>query len=260
MDGLKSAILYSLYFEDNPLNHHNYKQLKHSIKSIRKLSDIDIFIYISSEYPIEDIFFIENNINIIKFNNSNVFKKWSNKIPDHPWNIWLHHRWINILDFINKNNYERVLFLDTDTLFYKSPEELLNKYSKNICYFKKEFNDIVTQNFIRDLEIYPGINDGQIILSKKEILKIIPGFENKWIETINNFTKKIYNKLDSNTNHIFFWNVSQYAVYKILKENTSYEYFSDLDICLGTDFEKVEKDDIFIHHYFSGNMRSYINE
>ena len=59
---------------------------------------------------------------------------------------------------------------------------------------------------------------------------------------------------------IFFWNVSQYAVYKILKENTSYEYFSDLDICLGTDFEKVEKDDIFIHHYFSGNMRSYINE
>jgi hypothetical protein len=261
MDGLKTAVLYSLYFEDNPSVHHNYKQLKHSISSIRKFSDIDIFVYISSKTKIIDQFFIDNKVILIDFNNDEVFKRWSNKVPVHPWNIWLHHRWINILNFIKQHEYDRVLFLDTDTIFYKSPIELLNKYNKDMCYFKKEFNDGVVQNFIKSLNINPGINDGQMILSKTEINKILKDFELLWIDTINNFTDKIFSSLNSNTDHIFFWNVSQYAAYyNIRQSNIKYEYFEDKDICLGTDFDTTNKDDVFIHHYFSGNMKRYINE
>jgi len=261
MDGIKKSIVYSLYFENNPITHHNYLQLKKSIESIRKFSNIDIFIYLSSDYDLKENFIKTNNINIIKFDNNLVFKKWSDKIPNHPWNVWLHHRWINIFNFLTNNEYDKILYLDTDTIFYKSPEELFNKYNKDICYFKKEFNDNVVQDFIKKISIYPGINDGQMIISKNSIIKLYDSFENQWTKEISNITDLVYNDLTKDNDHIFFWNVSQYAALScIIKNNIQYEYFDDKDIALGIDFDRMDKKEIFLHHYFSGNMRKYINE
>ena len=214
MDGLKEAIVYSLAIHENHLSHHNYKQIKHSISTIRSFSDIDIYLYFSSASDIEDPFFEANRVNIIKFENK--FKRWTNKIPSHPWNEHLHHRWINAFDFFNRYSYDRILYLDTDTIFYKSPEDLFKKYNKNIFYVKKEFKDNVTQNFVNLLNINPGINDGQIIVSRFQVNKIKENFENKWVDTINKMTDTVYNHLNSDTDHVFFWNVSQYAIFKII--------------------------------------------
>ena len=149
------------------------------------------------------------------------------------------------------------MYLDTDTIFYKSPEDLFKKYNKNIFYVKKEFKDNVTQNFVNLLNINPGINDGQIIVSRFQVNKIKENFENKWVDTINKMTDTVYNHLNSDTDHVFFWNVSQYAIFKIILDSIEFDYFDENDIALGVAYEEMDKDQIFIHHYFSGNMIKY---
>lgn len=258
MDGLSDAIVYSLFIDTDHFSHHNYKQIKQSISTIRNFSDIDIYLFFSSPNKINDNFFLKNNVNIIEFENN--FLRWTDKIPESPWNKNLHHRWINILNFFNSYNYDRILYLDTDTIFYKSPEELLEKYNENIFYVKKEIKDPVTQVFISSLGIDPAINDGQIIISRSEINKIKDKFETIWVDNINKMTDIVYETLSSETDHVFFWNVSQYAIFKIIRENLRFKYFDDADIVLGLDYEASNKENIFVHHYFSGNMKKYFKE
>jgi hypothetical protein len=260
MDGIKKAIVYSLHFDEEYLTHHNYIQLLKSIQTIRSFSDIDIVLFYSSKFDLSnENFFKENNVVLNRFNNDDVIIRWTETIPEHPWNKYLHHRWHNIVESFKQYDFDKILYLDTDTIFYKSPEELFNKYNKDIFYLKKEFDDGIVNSLTSSIDLYPAINDGQIIVSKNMIMPYLDNFINMLVNKINLLTHKIYNSLNSQTDHIFFWNVSQYAVYSLIKElKIQFEYFDEKDIALGIDFELKDKDLVYIHHYFSGNMRRYI--
>jgi len=259
MDGLKKAIVYSLSFDDDYSQHHNYKQILKSISSIRKFSNIDIIFFYSSKFDLsKESFFNDNNINLVKFNNDDVFVKWTDKIPEYPWNRHLHHRWHNIIESLKKFNLDQVLYLDTDTIFYKSPEELFNKYNKDIFYLKKELDDKVVNDLTSSLNIMPAINDGQIIISKNAFGPHIDFFMTMLVDKISHFTNVIYDKLNSSNDHIFFWTISQYSAFSVIKDlEIQHEYFDEDDISLGINFDKQDKSKIFIHHYFSSNMARY---
>lgn len=259
MDGLKRAIVYSLSFDDEYSEHHNYKQIIKSISSIRKFSNIDILFFYSSRFDLsKEIFFKDNNIKLIKFNNDDILIRWTDKIPEYPWNRHLHHRWHNIIESLEKFDLDQILYLDTDTIFYKSPEELFDKYNKDIFYLKKELDDNFINQLTSDLGIYPAINDGQIIVSKKAFGPHINFFMTMLSDKISHFTDMIYDKVDDSSKHILFWTISQYSAFSIIKDlRIEYEYINEEDISLGLNFDKDDKDKIFIHHYFSSNMSRY---
>ncbi len=260
MDGLKRAIVYSLSFDDEYSEHHNYKQIIKSISSIRKFSNIDILFFYSSRFDLsKEIFFKDNNIKLIKFNNDDILIRWTDKIPEYPWNRHLHHRWHNIIESLEKFDLDQILYLDTDTIFYKSPEELFDKYNKDIFYLKKELDDKVVNDLTSILAIRPAINDGQIIISKKAFGPHAKFFMTMLVDKISHFTDIIYDKLDSSNDHILFWNISQYSAFSVIKDlKIDHDYFDEEDISLGVNFDKQDKDKIFIHHYFSSNMSRYI--
>jgi len=259
MDGLKKAIVYSLSFDDDYSHHHNYKQILKSISSVRKFSNIDILFFYSSRFDIsKENFFKDNNVKLIQFNNDNILIRWTEKIPEYPWNKHLHHRWHNIIESLKRFDLDQILYLDTDTIFYKSPEELFNKYNKDIFYLKKEFDDKVVNDLTSSLGIKPAINDGQIIISKRALGPHIEFFTTMLVDKISHFTNAIYDKLNNSNDHILFWNISQYSAFSVIKDlKIHHEYFDEDDISLGINFDKQNKDKIFIHHYFSSNMARY---
>ena len=219
MDGLKKAIVYSLYFDDDYSQHHNYKQILKSILSIRKFSNIDIIFFYSSKFDLsKESFFNDNNISLVRFNNEDVLVRWTDKIPEYPWNRHLHHRWHNMIESLKRFNLDQILYLDTDTIFYKSPEELFNKYNKDIFYLKKELDDKVVNDLTLSLNIMPAINDGQIIVSKNALGPHIDFFMTMLVDKISHFTNVIYNELNNSNDHILFWTISQYSAFSVIKD------------------------------------------
>lgn len=244
-------------------------QLLECIKSIRKFSNIKIILFYSPHNIFDSLikYFNKQNVTLVAFDNDSVKKEWNNKIDSLRFSGHLHHRWINLIKTFDMFECEKVLYLDTDVLFYNNPELLFEKYNKDICYFRTNERDFSILQHTNKVPDFPEINDGVVIVSKTEINKIKDNFEAMWINKISEITELVYEdmqrNLDKATNqpyNNYMWNISQYAAYLLIKENNlNFESFSSDDVVLSGELDSIQnKDNVIVHHYYSTLMDKYL--
>ena len=122
------VVMYSYKKSDHGhINEHEKKRLRHSISSLRENSS-DVPIYLFSDAPslVLKTFDVWHDVNILPF-----YKDFNPEIP-YAWSI---HRWYN-LPFFKKNT--RILYVDSDTIFYSNVNYIFDTYTSRDIYGKEE--------------------------------------------------------------------------------------------------------------------------
>ena len=109
------------------INEHEKKRLRHSISSWREIS-LNVPIYLFSDDPSMFLrtFDVWHDVNILPFS-----KDFDPEIPS----AWSIHRWYN-LSFFKKNT--RILYVDSDTIFYSNVNYIFDTYTSRDIYGKEE--------------------------------------------------------------------------------------------------------------------------
>jgi hypothetical protein len=241
----------------------HYHQILYSIETIRKFSDIPVKIFMSPRGAIgkatmkADQMF--SNVQVIEFDNdidalypTYIFQGYAEKLD---------HRWINVMKSFELWDFDRVLFLDGDTFFNRSPDELFNKYTNTKCLWARLD---VTSGLMKQIGIPDGINDGQFILSRDIFNKVNPNFRERHRQNVFNLLSSTESKLDALGHKHLHWLSSQYAALTTLAEFGVYVgYFSTADVTLSTEpCWKHGNGDCtmtsIMHHYFFGNTPRYL--
>lgn len=251
---MNNGIVVSIVFkEDIDVEHnHMYKQLSHSLNTLRKVNNtIAVKVYYSHKTGLPEnhsLYFPEDlNTEFIHFENT-VSSDWHSGF----WSAELvEHRWINAFKGLEDFNFDNIISMDTDTQFFRDPEELFAKYGNTEYIWAREDN---CDDLTKRLKIYPAINDGITIVSKN-ILK----HKNMCLLSMKqyiNYTLEKYQPLLSEKDyHSLPWVIIQYSIF---------DYFFERGICSYLDKDDVllhienKKDTHILHHYFSGNSSKFL--
>ena len=109
------------------INEHEKKRLRHSISSLRE-NNLNVPIYLFSDDPSMFLktFDVWHDVNILPF-----CEGFDPEIPS----AWSIHRWYNLSFF--KNN-TRILYVDSDTIFYSNVNYIFDTYTSRDIYGKEE--------------------------------------------------------------------------------------------------------------------------
>tara|TARA_B100000745_G_scaffold131737_1_gene85959 strand:+ start:185 stop:1051 length:867 start_codon:yes stop_codon:yes gene_type:complete len=113
--------------EHEHINEHEKKRLRHSISSLRE-NNLNVPIYLFSDDPSMFLrtFDVWHDVNILPF-----CEGFDPEIPS----AWSIHRWYNLSFF--KNN-TRILYVDSDTIFYSNVNYIFDTYTSRDIYGKEE--------------------------------------------------------------------------------------------------------------------------
>ena len=123
-----NVVMYSYKKSDHDhINEHEKKRLRHSISSLRE-NNSDVPIYLFSDVPSMFLktFDVWHDVNILPF-----CEGFDPEIPS----AWSIHRWYN-LSFFKKNT--RILYVDSDTIFYSNVNYIFDTYTSRDIYGKEE--------------------------------------------------------------------------------------------------------------------------
>lgn len=255
----ENLILFCLHYDENNNKNDilkNYKSmLFYALETLySKLnSKLDVIIFYDANIEefskFEKVTFIEN-----KYNIDDKFKK-------------LFYKW-NCLDILfEKYNYEKVLLLDIDVIFYEDPIFIFEKYNnKNVFYGCLENSHVEVKKIIKNQN---SINAGQILISRKIYNKIKKIHDNLLIEKekINKKAKNVFD--DFHYNWIMNDLVDQYALNNLLIDRKIKKIiFNKKDVGFGTNASilKFEEDKLKIEsrtkllHYFSAFSYLFLPE
>lgn len=254
---MNNAIVYSFHIrEDDQKRNGCYRQFLYSLETLRKHNkDIPVKVFVSSSQKLQ-IKINDANIQLINFNN--VFP---NSFP-RDWvetghAEWLYHRWINAFRSFKLFDFDNILYIDTDTVFYNDPQKLFDRYGNTERLWAMPDTEIQLMNKIG---LGTGMNDGQVIISSKiyKYSKEIVGYMERYVYDI------IENKRESLTEEEHFhlyWLCTQYAIASYFKNiNNPVQYFDNKFVIIGDMDEGLDKTDLILHHYFSGNTNRYLPE
>ena len=227
-----------------------YKQLKYSIYTLRKFNkDIPVYVYISPSSVDTSDLNLGTNVNIVKFD----FEQDEGWPADWLWIDLLKHRWENAIRAVKDNVVDNVLYLDTDTIFYNDPEILFNKYGSTNSIWAKPDN---SYDLMKKVEVWPGMNDGQFIISKevanKDILKHMKFYVNHILSKHKeNLTEQEFNDLS--------WVCTQYAVWDYFEhQKNSVKYFDEFEVMIGNETDFKDTSNLILHHYYSSNTNRFV--
>jgi hypothetical protein len=254
---MHNAVIYSFHVNQKDLGLNLcYRQLMNSIESLRKYNkDIMVKVFISSDHEI-NIKSIGDNVEFIRFNNKypSIFPKdWI----DFGYAKFLYHRWINAFRSFELFNFDNILYLDTDTTFYGNPNILFNLYGSSESVWAMPDN--VTE-IIDKINLKGAMNDGQILISSKinKNSKKIISYMESYVCKIIEDTKYI---LTENEHKHLYWLSTQYAISSYFKENQNpVKYFDNKFVIIGDMDDDIDKTNLILHHYFSGNTQKYLPE
>ena len=249
---MKNAIAYSFVLRSGNIKDLRcYQQLRYSIDTLRKYNqDIPVYVYIAGA-DLSNLTF-DKNVHVVKFD----------VVDDGGWpEDWvklgylefLKHRWENAIRSIHDYNLYNDLYLDTDTVFHNDPKILFDKYGSTKFLWAKPDNSTEIMNIV---EVWPGMNDGQFILSKelanKDILSHMKFYVNHTLSKHrDNLTEKQYRNL--------CWISTQYAVWDYFQNNNNpVQYFSEDEVMLHVEPEHKNIDNLVLHHYYSGNTIKFV--
>jgi hypothetical protein len=227
--------------------------LRYSIDTLRKFNkDIPVYVYISPlSIETSDLGF-GDNVNIVKFD----------VIDDGGWpEDWvglgyldfLKHRWENAIGSVHNYDLDNVLYLDTDTVFHNDPEILFAKYGSTDHLWAKPDN---SNDLMSKVEVWPGMNDGQFILSNnvanRDMLKHMKFYVNHILSKHKeNLTQQEYLDLS--------WVSTQYAIWDYFQNNNNpVKHFNEDEVMLHVEPEHRNIDKLVLHHYYRGNTERFL--
>jgi hypothetical protein len=251
---MNNGIVVSIALDDiYDIEHHNlYKQLSHSLNTLRKVNkDISVKVYYSykKELPKNHLtYFPEDpNTEFIPFEN-NISSDW------HP-GFWsagvVEHRWVNAFRGLEDFNFDNILNMDTDTEFFIDPEELFKKYGNTEFIWSREDN---CDDITKMLRIYPAMNDGVTIVSKN-ILKHKEACFSSMKEYINYTLKKYQPILSEKHYYQLPWIIIQYSIFDYFNSRNLNKYFEENDVLLHVEDKKNTS---IVRHYFSANSSMFL--
>ena len=122
------VVMYSYKKSDHEhINEHEKKRLRHSISSLRENnSDVPIYLFSDDPSMFLKTFDVWHDVNILPF-----CEGFDPEIPS----AWSIHRWYNLSFF--KNN-TRILYVDSDTIFYSNVNYIFDTYTSRDIYGKEE--------------------------------------------------------------------------------------------------------------------------
>lgn len=250
----KNAIVYSFHVRGNDVKDIDcYKQLRYSIDTLRNFNkEIEVYVYISpSNIDTSDLNF-GNNVNIIKFDYVDD-GGWPKDWVDWGYLEFLKHRWENAIASIHDHNLDNILYLDTDTVFHNDPEILFHKYGSTRYLWAKPDN---SDELMSKVEVWPGMNDGQFIMSKelanKDILTHMKFY-------VNHILSKHIDKLTNEEYRNLCWVSTQYAVWDYFQnKNNPVKHFDEDEVMLHIEPEYKNTNSLILHHYYSGNTIKFL--
>lgn len=249
---MKNAIVYSFVLRGGRLKDLRcYQQLKYSIDTLRKYNqDIPVYVYIAGT-DISNLAF-DSNVNIVKFD---VIDDggWPEDWVEWGYLEFLKHRWENAINTIHDYNLDNILYLDTDTVFHNDPEILFDKYGSTNHMWAKPDN---SNDLMAKVEVWPGMNDGQFILSKglanKDMIKHMKFY-------VNHILSKHKEKLEEQEYKNLCWVSTQYAIWDYFQnQNNPVKHFDENEVMLHIEPEYKNTDRLILHHYYSGNTEKFL--
>jgi hypothetical protein len=250
-----NAVVYSFHVRESSLLQNNsYKQLLYSLHTLRKFNtEMQVYVYVSppaSTVGVE----LGPNVTLLPFNNPDE-DGWPETWTGRGYQQFLRHRWENAIRCIADNNLNNILYLDTDTIFYDNVDKLFDKYGNTNYLWAKPDN---TENLMSKIEVWPGMNDGQFLLSSKiaspEILKHIKFYVNHTLS---------YNKerLSEEEHNLLHWLSVQYAVFDYFKNtNNPVVHFDENEVMLHIEPTYKDTSRLILQHYYSGNFKKFVPE
>jgi hypothetical protein len=251
---MKNAIVYSFHLRSGKLTDlYCYKQLKYSIDTLRKFNPgIPIYIYISPSRINTSNLGFDKNVNIIKFD-INDDGGWPKDWVELGYLEFLKHRWEKAIESIHRFDLDNILYLDTDTVFHGDPEVLFSKYGSSNHIWAKPDN---SSDLMSKVEVWPGMNDGQFILSKELATRDILHHMKFYVNHI--LSKNKENLVDKDYRNLC-WLSTQYAVWDYFKNhNNPIRHFDENEVMLHTEPEYKDTSKLIVHHYFSGNTEKFL--
>lgn len=253
---MKNAIVYSFHLRSGRLKDlHCYKQLRYSLDTLRKFNkDISVYVYISpSTVDTSDLGF-ETNTHIVKFDIEDD-GGWPEDWVNLGYLELLKHRWQNAIESIHLHGLDNILYLDTDTVFHGDPEILFKKYGSTKHLWAKPDN---SNDLMSKVEVWPGMNDGQFILSKHLANK---GIMNHMKFYVNHILSKHKEKLTDQEYRDLCWVSTQYSVWDYFQNHSNpVRYFDENEVMLHQEPEYKNTTRLVVHHYYSGNTRRFVPE
>lgn len=252
---MKNAIVYSFHVrEKNISQNRSYKQLRYSLHTLRKFNEnIQVYVYVSPETLSSNID-LGKNVAVVPFNNSDE-PGWPESWTSLGYQEFLRHRWENAIGSIKSYGLDNILYLDTDTVFYDNVDKLFAKYGNTDHLWAKPDN---SENIMSKVEVWPGMNDGQFLLSSKvanpEILKHIKFYVNHTL----NYNKDRLSKEEHRNLH---WLAVQYAVFDYFKNiNNPVMHFDENEVMLHLEPTYNDSSRLILQHYYSGNFEKVVPE
>jgi hypothetical protein len=150
----KRCLVYSIAWPDksNIKKSHIFYMLQHSLRELRKHSNIDVVIYSDC---------LEVKEHLVEFNDLH-FVEFDTSPYELEGDIWkfskrVLHKWPNCIDLLSGDQYDRLMFCDADIHFYKDPNLAFDMYSSSSKIYIREERS-------RKID---GFNDGNFILGKE---------------------------------------------------------------------------------------------
>ena len=133
------------------------------------------------------------------------------------------------------------------------PNILFNKYgSTNHLWAKPDnSNDLMTK-----VEVWPGMNDGQFLLSRKcsnrDILHHMKFY-------VNHILSRHKEKLTNQEYRDLCWVSTQYSVWDYFQnQNNPVKHFDENEVMLHIEPESKDISNLILHHYYSGNTNRFL--
>jgi len=253
---LKNAIVYSIdTLGEKFENSIRFRQLLYSVSRLRRFNKkINVYAYVSDK----DFF-----LNIEKYKSLNIiftyFETASYDISNIDYaksknaeRLW--HRWTNTFKTFKTLDYDNVLYIDTDTVFYADPEKLFEIYGNSKGIYSREDN---CYEIMQNLGVENnGLNAGQVMINKSLLFSENEMFE-FMIKYINLKLEEIKTKVSKEMYEQTIWVIDQYALY---------EYFRSINIPVGIYDKKhvmlhlepwwmQPKSELILHHYLNVNYK-----
>jgi hypothetical protein len=249
-----NAIVYSFHVRSGTVKDLIcYKQLRYSIKTLRNFNkDIPVYVYISpSNIDTSDLGF-DNTVTIVKFDSVD-YGGWPEDWVSLGYFEFLEHRWKNAIESIHSYGLENILYLDTDTVFHGDPKILFKKYGSTNHLWAKPDN---SNDLMAKVEVWPGMNDGQFILSKeladKDILRHMKFY-------VNHILSRHKEKLTEQEYLNLSWVSTQYSVWDYFQNhNNPVKHFDENEVMLHIEPGHKDTSKLILHHYYSGNTSKFV--
>lgn len=250
----KNAVVYSFHFREKTVyDNRCYKQLRYSIDTLRRYNKtIPIYVYVAPINNTVSHLTFGDNVKIINFVND-INEDWYKEWTSLGYAQFLKHRWENAVLTLSKYNLDNILYLDTDTVFYDDVQKLFDKYGDTDSVWAKPDN---TEHIMHLLKNYPGMNDGQFILSKKVDSSGLLNYIKHYVINTLNKTEKTFTKKD---HFQLYWIIVQYAVYDyFFKKNNPVRYFDENEVMLHLEPEYKDKTNLILQHYYNSNFEKVV--